>query len=231
MCGRYRLSRKDRFAEYFEVNPFDDFEPRYNIAPTQDVTVVREVDDARVVSEMRWGLIPSWAKDNSMSASLINARSETVLEKPAFADSFRSRRCLIPADGFYEWKRSGKTKQPYHFGMADESLFAFAGIWDRWRSPVGQMIESCSILTTTPNDLLSDVHNRMPVILPRERYEDWLAASDIEAEKLRRLLAPFDASGMKRHAVSTLVNKPENNGRECAIEARPIEVNLELWGD
>jgi putative SOS response-associated peptidase YedK len=230
MCGRYRLSRKDRFAEYFEVNPFDDFEPRYNIAPTQDVTVVRQEDDTRVLSKMRWGLIPSWAKDNSMSASLINARSETVLEKPAFADAFRSRRCLIPADGFYEWKRSGKTKQPFHFGMSDESLFAFAGIWDRWRSPAGEVIESCSILTTTPNNLLNDIHNRMPVILPRERYTKWLTASDIEADKLRMWLVPYDAIGMKRHPVSTLVNKPENDVPECAMEAQPIETNLKLWG-
>jgi putative SOS response-associated peptidase YedK len=229
MCGRYRLSRKDRFAEYFEVNPFDDFEPRYNIAPTQDVTVVREVDDARVVSKMRWGLIPSWAKDNAMSASLINARSETVLEKPTFADSFRLRRCLIPADGFYEWKRTGRTKQPYHFGMTDESLFAFAGIWDRWRSPAGQVIESCSILTTIPNALLSDAHDRMPVILPRERYEDWLTESDMEADTLRTMLVPFDAIGMKGHSVSTLVNKPENDGPECVREVGDVASILELW--
>src|SRR5262249_4399890 len=114
--------------EHFEVNPFDDFEPRYNIARTQGVAVVRQEGDTRVLSKMRWGLIPSWAKDNSMLASLINARSETVGERPAFADSFRLQRCLIPADGFYEWKRAGKTKQPYRFGMKDESLFAFAGI-------------------------------------------------------------------------------------------------------
>jgi len=224
MCGRYRLSRKDRFAQYFEIDSFDDFEPRYNIAPTQPVMVVRQEGNTRALSKMRWGLIPSWAKDGSMSASLINAHSETVLDKPAFRDSFHSRRCLIPADGFYEWKRSGKTKQPYHFGMKDESLFAFAGIWDRWRSPTGQLVESCSILTTTANDLQRDVHDRMPVVLPRERYAEWLTST----ANVAGLLAPFDSALMKRHAVSTLANRPENDAPECAAEA-VVEQNLDLW--
>jgi putative SOS response-associated peptidase YedK len=229
MCGRYGLSRKDSFAEYFEVDPFDDFEPRYNIAPTQPVPVVRQVGPTRVLSQMRWGLIPSWARDGSMSASLINARSETVLEKPAFRDSFRLRRCLIPADGFYEWKRSGNAKQPFHFGMRDDAPFAFAGIWDRWRSPGGEMIESCSILTITPNELLMDVHDRMPVILPRERHQAWLTSPDTWTGALRGMLVPFDATWMKGHQVSTLVNRPENDSPACAAEAQLVHTNLELW--
>jgi putative SOS response-associated peptidase YedK len=223
MCGRYRLSRKDRFPEYFEVDPFDDFEPRYNIAPTQDVAVVRQDGDTRVLSKMRWGLIPSWAKDGSMSASLINARSETVLDKPAFRDSFRSRRCLIPADGFYEWKRSGKMKQPYQFGMINDALFAFAGIWDRWGAPGGQTIGSCSILTTTPSDLLRDVHDRMPVILPQRHYEAWLNAPPSEDLRLAELLVPFETEQMRRYPVSSLVNSPQNDSAACAMQ---VEADL-----
>jgi len=227
MCGRYRLSRKDRFAQYFEVDPFDDFEPRYNIAPTQSVTVVRQVDSARYLTTMRWGLVPSWSKDTSVSASLINARSEMVMEKPAFRDSFRSRRCLIPANGFYEWKRSGKTKQPYHFGLNDDDLFAFAGLWDRWRSPGGKTIESCSILTTTPNKLLSDIHDRMPVILPQRHYEAWLTAPASEGERFQEVLVPFEAERMRRYPVSSLVNAAQNESAECAqqIESVPDQAS------
>jgi putative SOS response-associated peptidase YedK len=154
-----------------------------------------------------------------------------VLEKPAFRDSFRQRRYLIPADGFYEWKKLGKTKQPFHFGMKDDSLFAFAGLWDRWRSPSGQVLESCSILTTAPNELLEDVHDRMPAIVPQHQYETWLTAPASEAERLSDLLVPFEASLMKRHPVSPLVNKPENDSPECTKEvARFEERTLELWG-
>jgi putative SOS response-associated peptidase YedK len=221
MCGRYRLSRKDRFAQYFEVDPFENFEPRYNIAPTQPVTVVRRAGNARDLATMRWGLIPSWSQDASIGASLINARSETVLEKPAFRDSFRSRRCLIPANGFYEWKRAGKSKQPYHFGLNDDELFAFAGLWDRWRGPEGKTVESCSILTTTPNELLSDVHDRMPVILSQMHYEAWLMAPVSEGERLQELLVPIEAERMRCYPVSAMVNAAQNESPECA---RQIEV-------
>jgi putative SOS response-associated peptidase YedK len=145
MCGRYRLSRrKELLAEYFDAEYSDlDWEPRYNIAPTQPVATVRQVGASRILSSLRWGLIPYWAKDPAIGNRLINGRSETVLEKPAFRDSFRQRRCLIPADGFYEWKKLGRTKQPFLFGMKDDSLFAFAGLWDRWRSPSGQVLVKC----------------------------------------------------------------------------------------
>ena len=174
MCGRYRLTRAEKMVEKFDAEFSGELRQRYNITSTQLVPVVRATDSGRVISSMRWGLIPSWAKDASMAQ--INARSETILEKPAFKESSERRRCLIPADGFYEWRRSPNTKQPFHFGMKDDSLFAFAGIWDRWTSTEGQIIESCAILTTTPNELLKDVHDRMPVILHPNHYHAWLTA-------------------------------------------------------
>ena len=205
--------------EYFEsASEEEEWAPRYNIAPTQPVATVRQTGAKRILSMMRWGLVPSWASDISMGNRLINGRSETVLQKPAFRDSFRARRCLIPADGFYEWKKAGKERRPFHFGMKDDSLFAFAGVWDRWKSPAGTWIESCSILTTAPNDLLADVHDRMPVILPQRQYHAWLTAPATEAERLAELLVPYDAPLMRRYAVSALVNKPQNEGPDCALE-------------
>jgi putative SOS response-associated peptidase YedK len=217
MCGRYRLTRADRLAEKFDAELAEELHPRYNIAPTQPVPVVRASASRRVIASMRWGLIPKWAKDASMSQ--INARSETLLEKPAFKESFERRRCLIPADGFYEWKRGGGSKQPFHFGMKDDSLFAFAGIWDRWRAPQGEVIESCAILTTRPNKLLRDVHDRMPVILKPENYLEWLVAPASDCGRLRIVVHPFDAGMMKRFPVSSAVNDPQIDTPECVEEA------------
>jgi putative SOS response-associated peptidase YedK len=168
MCGRYRLSRRKQIiAEHFDASGDEDWGPRYNIAPTQPVPVIRQNarEPVRELSLMRWGLIPSWSKDPSGAASLINARSETAAAKPAFRDPLKSRRCLIPADAFYEWSRTGKARQPYCFDVGEGELFAFAGIWDRWRDARGNAVETCSILTTTPNAVTSAVHDRMPVIL------------------------------------------------------------------
>jgi putative SOS response-associated peptidase YedK len=162
------------------------------------------------------GLIPYWAKDPSIGYKLINARSETVTSKPAFREAFESRCCLIPADGFYEWKRVGKAKQPFHFGLRDDSLFAFAGLWDRWRDPNGQVLESCSILATTPNALLADMHDRMPVILGPEHYDLWLDPGFRRADVLKKMLNPFDATLMRRYPVSTRVNFVRNDDPECA---------------
>jgi putative SOS response-associated peptidase YedK len=232
MCGRYRLSRRKQIVEeYFDaVSEEPDWTPRYNIAPTQPVATVRQAGSRRVLSSMRWGLVPSSATDISIGSRLINGRSETLLEKPAFRESFQDRRCLIPADGFYEWKKAGRRKQAFHFGMKDDSLFAFAWIWDCWKSPTGHRLESCSILTTAPNDLLHDVHDRMPVILPRRHYEAWLTAPPSEAEGLSDLLVTFDASLMKRYAVSSFVNKPQNDTPECAMEIAGTETQTALWG-
>lgn len=203
-------------AQRFDAEFTGELRPRYNIAPTQIVPVVRATDSGRTICSMRWGLIPSWASNASIGQ--INARSETVLEKPAFRESFERRRCLIPADGFYEWRRMVNTKQPFHFGLKDDSLFAFAGIWDRWMAPAGQAIESCAILTTTPNQLLRDVHDRMPAMLNEQDYDEWLATPPTESHRLTDLLVPCDACLMKRYPVSSLVNYPQNDIPACAIE-------------
>ena len=230
MCGRYRLSRPKYLVEYFDAEAEEeDFRASYNIAPTQAVATVRSGAAKRVLSNMRWGLIPWWAKDIAIGNRMINARSETVLENAAFRDSFRQRRCLIPADGFYEWKKSGKTKRPFHFGMKDGSLFAFAGIWDCWKSPEGKLLESCSILTTAPNDLIKDIHDRMPVILARTNYEAWLTIPPAQADELVEMLAPFDADLMRRYEVSPLVNSPVNDSPDCAVETTGAGTNQELW--
>jgi putative SOS response-associated peptidase YedK len=222
MCGRYRLSRrKQLIAEYFATADEVDWEPRYNLAPSQDVGIIRQdpVKPKRSFSLARWGLIPYWAKNASVGYKMINARSETAASKPAFTDAFRRRRCLLPADGFYEWQRRVKVKQPFHFGMQDDSLFAFAGLWDRWKDSLGQVVESCSILTTTPNSLLSDVHDRMPVILNPEHYDLWLDPGFRDLDSLANMLKPFDASLMKRYPVSTRVNAVTNDDAECVTPA------------
>ncbi|HLV87177.1 MAG TPA: SOS response-associated peptidase [Candidatus Sulfotelmatobacter sp.] len=181
MCGRYRLSRRKQLVEeYFDVSSdCDDWSPRYNVAPTQPVPVIRQhpKEPRRDLSLMRWGLIPSWSKDASGSAKMINARSETASQLPAFREAIQLRRCLIPADGFYEWKRAGSARQPFCFEVEQGQLFAFAGLWDRWRNLDGQWVRSCSILTTTANAVTSPVHGRMPVILERCDYDLWLDPS------------------------------------------------------
>src|SRR5579884_5550 len=178
MCGRFRLSRrKELIEQYFGSAPWDDdWEPRYNIAPTQIVPVVWQhpKEPLRQVSLMKWGLIPHWAKEASIAANTINAKSETAAEKPAFRDPLKFRRCLIPADGFYEWKKSGTSKQPFCFEVNEGELFAFAGLWDGWKDSSGNWIKTCTILTTVPNAVTSAVHDRMPVILSPESYDQWL---------------------------------------------------------
>jgi putative SOS response-associated peptidase YedK len=224
MCGRYRLSRrKELLAEYFDTN-FDDldWEPRYNIAPTQPVPVLRQDQSGkRWVSVVRWGLIPSWAIDRNIGARMINARAETANRKPSFREPLQKRRCLVPADGFYEWLRAGKMKQPYCFEVGDSEIFAFAGLWDSWRDPDGKTVETCTILTTTPNALLADVHDRMPVILPHELHAPWLDSRMQDGERAIELLKPFDPNLMRRHPVGTRVNQVANDGAECCA---PVEV-------
>ena len=231
MCGRYRLSRrKELIEEYFETANEVDWEPRYNIAPSQNVVIIRQdrAKGERRSSLARWGLIPYWAKDAAVGQRTFNARTETVADKPAFKEAFTRYRCLIPADGFYEWERNGRARHPFHFGMADDSLFAFAGLWDRWRDPSGQIVETCTILTTTPNSLLADVHNRMPVILNRHHHERWLDPGFSDVKELVGILKPFDAARMKRYAVSTRVNSVENDDPECALTAKDTET-AQLW--
>lgn len=228
MCGRYRLTAKERYIrEHFELQEEVEWTPRYNIAPTQQVLTVRQdrKEPRRKHSLMRWGLIPFWSKDAVISARTINAVSETAAEKPAFREPMQGRRCLVPADGFYEWKKLNvKSKQPYNIGLADDQLFAFAGLWDRWRSPSGEKIESCTILTTDANELLRDIHDRMPVILRREDYDLWLDPGVTDPRRVQDLLRPFDARLMKVYPVSTFVNSPDNDSPECV---KPAEVKSE----
>ena len=225
MCGRYRLSRRKQIIEeYFDCDPCgEDWSPRYNIAPTQPVPVIRQhpKEPVRQISIMRWGLIPHWAKDASGAASTINARSETAASKPAFRDPLKFRRCLIPADGFYEWAKTAKGKQPYCFEVNDGELFAFAGLWDGWRDSTGQWVKTCSILTTTPNAATSAVHNRMPVILDPHSYDMWLDPGMQNVAAASDLLKPFDARLMRSYPVSTRVNHVANDDEGCS---RPVEV-------
>jgi putative SOS response-associated peptidase YedK len=225
MCGRYRLSRRKQLVEeYFDSAPWDDdWNPRYNIAPTQPVPVIRQnpKEPVRELLLMRWGLIPAWSKDASGAARMINARSETAATKPAFRDALKSRRCLIPADGFYEWKRDGKTKQPFCFEVNRGHLFAFAGLWDRWKDPNGNWMKTCSILTTTPNSVTSAVHDRMPVILDQDCYDLWLDPGMNNVVEVSNLLKPFDARLMRSYPVSTRINHAANDDEECS---RPVEL-------
>jgi putative SOS response-associated peptidase YedK len=225
MCGRYRLSRrKEILAEQFDTD-FDDldWEPRFNIAPTQPVPVIRRVEGnpARQASMMRWGLIPSWAQAPDIGAQNINARSETAASKPSFRDPLRRQRCLIPTDAFYEWQRTAKVKQPFCFEVGDGAVFAFAGLWDRWRGQDGQVLESCTILTTTPNVLLADVHDRMPVILAAEHYDRWLDPAMQGVVSAMGLLKPYDAALMRKYPVSKRVNLVANDDSECST---PVEL-------
>jgi putative SOS response-associated peptidase YedK len=225
VCGRYRLSRRKQLVkEYFDtVSDEPEWTPRYNIAPTQPIPVIRQnpKEPRRELSLMRWGLIPSWAKDPSIGAQMINARSETAGTKAAFRGPLTSRRCLIPADGFYEWLRTGKAKQPYCFEVNDGELFAFAGLWDRWKDLSGRWVRSCSILTTTPNAVTSAVHDRMPVILDRADYDLWLDPGMSNVEAVSEMLKPCDAEMMRCFPVSSRVNHVANDDPECST---PIQI-------
>ena len=223
MCGRYRLSRRKQLVEeYFDTTPWEeDWNPRFNIAPTQPVPVIRQhpKEAVRQLSVMKWGLIPHWAKDPSISMSTINAKSETAATKPAFRDPLKFRRCLIPADGFYEWKRTVKAKQPFCFEIKDGELFAFAGLWDGWKDASGNWIKTCSILTTTPNALTATIHDRMPVILDRESYDLWLDPRMQNIVVIADLLRPYDPNSMRCYPVSTRINHVANDDEECSRPA------------
>jgi putative SOS response-associated peptidase YedK len=225
MCGRYRLSRRKQIIEehFDSVSAEEDWIPRYNVAPTQPVPIIRQnpKEPVRELTLMRWGLIPAWSKDSSGGASMIDARAETAATKPAFRDALKSRRCLIPADGFYEWMRAGKAKQPYCFEVNEGELFAFAGLWDRWKDPSGNWLKTCSILTTTPNAVTSTVHDRMPVILDPDAYDLWLDRGMTNVAAASELLKPYDARLMRCFPVSTRINHVANDDEGCSA---PVEV-------
>jgi putative SOS response-associated peptidase YedK len=217
MCGRFTLTvdpaeLQDVFGDF--IFPAQ-FAPRYNIAPSQPVLAIPN-DGKNKADFFLWGLIPSWSKDPSISNKLINARGETVAEKPSFRGSFKYKRCLIPADGFYEWKaqEGQKTKTPYFIHMKDRKPFALAGLWDEWHSPDGNVLRTCTIITTTPNELMADLHNRMPVILDKADFADWLNPMPQTSKDLLQLLKPFATDRMSAYPVSTMVNTPGNDRAE-----------------
>ena len=213
MCGRYaQRSDPKRLAKEFKVAEVLNVEPRYNIAPTQVVLAVRESPGGREMTLYKWGLVPSWARDASVGAKLINARGETVTEKPSFREAFRRRRCVIPADGFYEWQRKDGRKQPFFFRMRDERPFGFAGLWERWEGEGGEVINSCAVLTTEANEVLRPVHDRMPVILHPDDYELWLGAEARELGLVKEMLRPYPAEEMVGYPVGRGVNSPRNQG-------------------
>ncbi len=233
MCGRYRLSRRKQIIEeHFGSAPWDDdWNPRYNIAPTQQVPVVRQhpKEPMRQISLMKWGLIPNWSKDPSIATGTSNAKSETVAEKPAFRDPLKFRRCLIPADGFYEWKRTGASKQPYCFEVSNGNLFAFAGLWDGWKNAEGQWVKTCCILTTTPNAVTATVHDRMPVILNQDSYDLWLDPGMNDAQVVSELLKPYDAKSMQSYPISTRINHVANDDKECSRRVEITEAQNRLF--
>ena len=218
MCGRFTLaSPAETVAELFELDGVPTLTPRYNIAPAQPVPVVLMTAEqpVRRFVELRWGLIPSWARDASVGSRMINARAESVASKPSFRSAFRRRRCLVVADGFYEWQKLERRKQPFYVHMRDREPFAFAGLWERWEGPEGGTIDSCAIITTEPNELMTPLHNRMPVILQPADYALWLDPRTQTPDAVQPLLRPFPSQKMSAHAVSTRVNTPAADSPAC----------------
>ncbi|MFQ5546176.1 MAG: SOS response-associated peptidase [Acidiferrobacterales bacterium] len=218
MCGRYGLySSQERLVEHFGLASAPAVKARYNIAPSDAVGVVRIPPkyDRRVWDQLHWGLFPSWAQDKKIGYRMINARAESIAQKPSFRDAFKYQRCLVPADVFYEWMvgPDGK-KYPYAVGLKDERPFGFAGLWDRWQD-ASEIIESCTIITTDANELLKSLHERMPVILPETEYERWLDPTTQNPAALQPLLKPYNSETMKAYPVSTRVNDPRNDDQAC----------------
>ena len=215
MCGRYTLlADLGDLAQRFEFDGSDfSYDPGYNIAPTESVLTVRNLD-SREAAFMRWGLVPFWAKDPKIGARMINARAETVAEKPAFRNALKKRRCLVLADGYYEWQKTPAGKRPYRIILKSGEPFAFAGLWETWSDPQGNVVPSCTIITTAANDLLAPIHDRMPVILPREKEELWLEPGVEDPASLTGILAPYSYEALDAYEVSTMVNYARNDGPE-----------------
>lgn len=218
MCGRFALTVDPAAVQQaFSLSGMpEQMTPRYNIAPTQPVAVITN-DDASALTFHRWGLVPSWAKDISMGSKLINARGETVHEKPSFRSAFRRRRCLIVTDGYFEWQTTDGSKQPYFIFLKGKPVFALAGIWEIWHSPEGDELRTCSIITTEANEFMTPLHDRMPVILDPKDYDQWLQKGEVKAESLLPLIRGFDSDAMEAYAVSKAVNKPVNDSPEIIV--------------
>lgn len=218
MCGRFTLtSSADEIAQAFQLSDVPQRSPRYNIAPTQPLETIITKSGERKLEMMKWGLIPHWAKDPKMGNKLINARAETLAEKPSFRGAFQHRRCLILANGFYEWHKSAekKQKQPYYIHLIHHEPFAFAGLWETWQPETGEAILSCTLITTVANELMQPIHQRMPVILSSQDYDNWLNPAITEAQSLQSCLKPYPSSAMTAYRVSSLVNSPTHEQPEC----------------
>lgn len=219
MCGRFTLTASiDEILNRFDVEAFlqeEGYLPSYNVAPSQSVLAIINNGSINKMGYLRWGLIPPWAKDLSIGYKMINARAETLSEKPSFRIAYRKKRCLIIADSFYEWKRLGpKTKTPMRIKLRSDNLFAMAGIWEQWKTPEGKSIFSCTVITTAPNELMKEIHDRMPVILKPEDEKIWLDPSITDPSFLNQYLKPLDSDLMEAYGVSSLVNSPKNNSVE-----------------
>jgi putative SOS response-associated peptidase YedK len=215
MCGRYAFfSPAEAVRRTFALDDVPELEPRFNVAPTQDVPAVRAAEEgARGFAMLHWGLVPKWAKERAIGNRMINARAETLAEKPSFRDAFRKRRCLVLTDGWYEWQVAPGGKQPWFIRMKDARPFAFAGLWERWKDPAnGSLLESCTIVTTDASASIRRIHDRMPVVLAESNWDRWLDTAFSDTETLSELLRPFDAGALEAWPVSRQVNAPKNQG-------------------
>jgi putative SOS response-associated peptidase YedK len=230
MCGRFvRRRSSSTLADAFRVNHIsDDLQPSFNVAPTHNVAVVLDDGERHLVS-MRWGLIPSWASDPTIGSKLINARAETLTQRAAFKNAFRNRRCLVVADGFYEWQKQNGAKIPLLIQLKLERPFGFAGLYETWTSPSGEIVSTCTIITTEPNEILRPIHDRMPVILPRDVEDFWLDSSIEDHRRLLDLLLPYPAEEMEAYAVSSLVNSVKNDSIACIEPARSVAQQPRLF--
>ena len=218
MCGRFsQTASPETIAQRFQLTDPPLFTPRYNVAPSQPIAAIRIDPDTatRTLVMLRWGLIPSWAKDPKIGLQCINAKAETVAEKPSFRSAFKKRRCLVVATGFYEWQVQGRTKQPLWIGLQSKRPFAFAGLWEHWKPAEEEPLETCTIITTEPNELMRPIHNRMPVILAPMSYDQWLDPTFQHIEPLKALLRPYLSEELTAYPVSTFVNNPRHDAPQC----------------
>jgi len=216
MCGRYALKTPvSKLVSHFDLDEAVDVVPRYNIAPGTDIPTIRHSPEGkRVMHLLHWGLVPHWAKDPGIGAKLSNARGETVADKPSFRDAFKRRRCLVPADGFYEWKTEGRQKQPYYFSMKTGEPFALGGVWESWRAPDGRILRTCCLITTEPNEIMLPVHDRMPVIVSPDDCEAWLTG---EVDDVLDLVRPYPTDEMQTWAVSKRVSRSSEEGADLVL--------------
>ncbi|MOA02760.1 putative SOS response-associated peptidase YedK [compost metagenome] len=223
MCGRYTITvtMEELMVRYFaNDSTIVHYAPKYNAAPMQQIPAVINTGSSNKLGELRWGLVPSWAKDDKIGSKMINARAESLLEKPSFKRLVSSRRCIIPSDGFYEWKVQGSSKQPMRIVMRDGGIFSMAGLYDIWMDPEGNKLSTCTIITTTPNDLMAEIHNRMPVILKPEDETEWLDRGNQDTTSLIKLLKPYNQQLMRAYPVSTAVGNVRNDAKELIEEAQ-----------